>query len=109
MPRPIWLLLRTSIKVGDNAVFATADEIGPDQEVYTAGFPGPDDTLPNFKMTTGKLANRTMGELEGAGWRLTNTVAPGNSGGPLMDASGRVLGVVVAHIPVTGIVKKDGA
>lgn len=99
-------LLQLGLQVGNSAVFAQQDEIAADQEVYTAGFPGPDDTLPNFKMTTGKLSGRSMGELEDKHWRLTNSIASGNSGGPLMDASGRVLGVVVAHIPVTGIVKK---
>lgn len=100
-------VLQTDFPVGDIAVFAQNDEIKEGAEVYTAGFPGPGDSMPNFKMTTGQLANRGLGELDDENWRLTNAVAPGNSGGALMDASGRVLGVVVAHIPVTGIVKKD--
>lgn len=100
-------LLQTGLAVGDIAVFAREDAIGPEQAVHTAGFPGPGDSLPNFKMTTGKLANRTLGDDDLTNWRLTNEVAPGNSGGALMDDSGRVLGVVVAHIPVTGIVKKS--
>ena len=105
-PQADLALLQTGLAVGDIAVFAKEDAIGPEQDVHTAGFPGPGDSLPNFKMTTGKLANRTLGDDDLTNWRLTNEVAPGNSGGALMDDSGRVLGVVVAHIPVTGIVKK---
>ena len=99
-------VLQTDLNVGDSAVFAQEDKIAEGEVVHTAGFPGPGDSMPNFKMTTGTLTKRPLGELEGANWRLTNEVAPGNSGGPLMDGSGRVLGVVVAHVPVTGIVKK---
>ena len=99
-------VLQTNFDVGDSAVFAQEDKIAEGEVVHTAGFPGPGDSMPNFKMTTGTLTKRPLGELEGANWRLTNEVAPGNSGGPLMDGGGRVLGVVVAHVPVTGIVKK---
>ena len=63
---------------------------------------------PTFVMTTGRRSERKVtGDDMDLYWLLTNQIDPGNSGGPLIDASGRVVGVVAAELPVTGIVKKS--
>jgi len=64
-------------------------------EVYSAGFPLGD---PNFTLTKG-IVSKSIGEGE-TSWASVDTVIehdakirPGNSGGPLVDTDGRVVGV----------------
>lgn len=69
-------------------------EIGPAVEVYAAGFPLGD---PNFTLTRGIVSKISAGET---GWASVDSVIEhdarirnGNSGGPLVDSEGRVVGV----------------
>lgn len=68
------------------------------QEVYTLGFP-----LGALLGTSAKLSTGTVSSLYGMQddprlFQISNPLQPGNSGGPLFDADGRLIGVVVASL-----------
>lgn len=87
-------MLKTDFEGPAIAVFADQQpEIGEDS--YVAGYPLL-DTLWSLNFTNGIISSQSpLGEP-----RLLQTTAPvqhGNSGGPMFDASGHVVGVVVAR------------
>ncbi|WP_374384648.1 tetratricopeptide repeat-containing serine protease family protein [Dongia sp.] len=101
-------VIKTSIPLGTPVAIASGNEIAPEMALYTGGYPGLGDDDPTFVMTDGRLADRKLkGDDVLNYWLLTNQIHSGNSGGPLLDSSGLVVGVVAAELPVTGIVKKD--
>jgi len=66
-----------------------------DEAVVAAGFPGL-NAQPSFQLSRGTISNATF--RTGAGpfsayVQHTAAIDPGNSGGPLLDASGRLLGI----------------
>lgn len=69
--------------------------------VFAAGYPEGG----RFRLTRGEVVdlsrNLALGNAGGT-LRITSEVQPGNSGGPLFDASGRVVGVVYAIELATG-------
>jgi S1-C subfamily serine protease len=88
-------LLKTDFEGDGIAVFADQQpEIGEDS--YVAGYPML-DKLWSLNFTDGIISSQSpLGEP-----RLLQTTAPvqhGNSGGPMFDASGHVIGVVVARL-----------
>lgn len=100
-------VLKTSFRTGGVAQFADQADIAFEDKLYTGGYPAAnEDADPDFAMTEGQRSKRDIGEESEKSWLLSNQVNPGNSGGPLLDSSGLVKGVVFASIPVTGIVKK---
>ena len=101
-------VIKTAIPLGASVPVAAGSDIAPEMDLYTGGYPGLGDDDPTFVMTDGRLAERKLkGDDSLNYWLLTNQIHPGNSGGPLLDKSGLVVGVVAAELPVTGIVKKD--
>jgi len=101
-------VIKTTIPLGTPIPFAPGDTLPMEMTLYTGGYPGLDSNAPTFVMTTGHLSSRKIGS-DGAQdyWLLSNQIHPGNSGGPLFDDTGRVVGIVAAELPVTGIVKKS--
>jgi serine protease Do len=77
-------------------------DIGPGLDVYAAGFPLGD---PEFTLTRGIVAKaKAGGDLTGTSsidYTIEHdaTIQPGNSGGPLVDESGRVVAVNYAGGP----------
>ncbi|NOY41789.1 MAG: trypsin-like serine protease [Planctomycetes bacterium] len=67
------------------------------EPVRVVGFPLSDMLGKGIKMTSGTVAGRTQ-EEEGGGrtFQIDATVNPGNSGGPIVDDQGRVVGVASA-------------
>jgi S1-C subfamily serine protease len=67
-------------------------------EVFTIGFPQPDLQGVEPKFTEGTISSlaglRDAPEL----FQISVPVQPGNSGGPLIDAQGNVIGLVVARL-----------
>lgn len=100
-------ILRTKVSLGDPAALADEAEIPLEMKLRTGGYPGIGDAEPNFVTTSGQRSTRGLGVEEDEYWLLTNRIDSGNSGGPLLDETGLIRGVVFASLPVTGIVKKS--
>jgi TPR repeat protein len=67
------------------------------EAVMVAGFPL-QGLLSGFQVTTGTLASLSGLGGDTSRFQLTAPVQPGNSGGPVLDATGRVMGVVVSKL-----------
>jgi S1-C subfamily serine protease len=72
-------------------------------EVYAIGFPLLED-FRAIKITDGIVSGLSGSEGNSSEMQVTAAIQPGNSGGPLVDDSGHVIGVVAAKY--TGQVQK---
>ncbi len=50
-----------------------------------------------IKLTTGVISARSGFEGDVSMYQISAPIQPGNSGGPLFDSKGNVIGIVVAH------------
>ena len=66
------------------------------QELFTIGFPNPILQGISAKLTKGTVASLTGIQDDLRLYQISVPVQPGNSGGPLLDLSGNILGVIVA-------------
>jgi S1-C subfamily serine protease len=78
------------------------------ESVVAFGFP-----LPGLLSSEGNVSVGILSALSGIGdnpheLQISAPVQPGNSGGPLLDANGRVLGVVVAKLDAVKVARITG-
>lgn len=78
------------------------------QSVFTIGFP--DTQLQGFspKMTQGEISSLSGIQDDPRDWQISVPVQPGNSGGPLFDAQGNVVGLVVGKLDVLITARASG-
>jgi hypothetical protein len=65
-------------------------------EIYISGWPHPGRAITEriFQITSGKISGRPLGSLEdGYALVYTNITRSGMSGGPILDAAGRIIGI----------------
>ncbi len=68
-------------------------------EVFTLGYPQPFGLMgEEVKFTDGKVSSKTGFNNDIRTYQITVPVQPGNSGGPLFDFDGNLLGVIVSKI-----------
>lgn len=98
-------LLKTDLKAPAIAVFRNPVDIGRGGEISVIGYGT--YKLPPLRP---KLTAGTFHAPNQAGTRLQMAVAvrPGNSGGPVLDSSGHVIGVVYAQINTPEVYKRHG-
>lgn len=75
--------------------------------VFTLGFPNP--SLQGFesKYTSGEISSFSgLGDATNV-LQITTPLQPGNSGGPLIDSTGNVVGVVVARINALAVLREE--
>ena len=79
------------------------------QKVFTMGYPVPDVLGYEAKYSEGAISS--LSGIQGAVSLIQTTVPiqPGNSGGPLSDESGKVVGVVTSTAAVQSFLKHTGA
>ncbi len=79
------------------------------QSVFTIGFP--DTQLQGFspKMTQGEISSLSGVQDDVRDWQISVPVQPGNSGGPLFDFHGNVIGLVVAKLDAVVTAQTTGA
>jgi serine protease Do len=66
--------------------------------VYTIGFPMPDDLGVNAKVSEGIVNSITGMDDDPRMYQISIPIQPGNSGGPLLDSKGGVIGVVTSTL-----------
>ncbi|OYZ89227.1 MAG: hypothetical protein B7X99_20160 [Rhizobiales bacterium 17-65-6] len=92
-------LLQTSLRTRELPAFVPRARIG--QGVYVYGFP-----LTQRLASTGNFTTGGVSAMAGIGddtsrLQISAPVQPGNSGGPVLDQNGNVVGVVVAVLSTT--------
>jgi|GEM_PF-2180380 len=67
------------------------------ERVFAAGYPGAADFSSPFEptITAGEITKAGVQEPFGQIFQITAPIGPGNSGGPLLDAGGRAIGINV--------------
>ncbi len=78
------------------------------ETVFTVGFP-----LPTLQGFSPKVTKGVVSGLKGVGddpklYQIDASVQPGNSGGPLADSSGQLIGVVVARLSDAAVMRTQG-
>ncbi|MCI0756475.1 S1C family serine protease [Teichococcus vastitatis] len=93
---------------GEVLPFRASPEVRRGEGVIAYGFP-----LPGLLSSDPKLTRGEVNGLNGLGnnpghYQISAEVQPGNSGGPLFDLRGHVVGVVVSKLHAQNIAKRTG-
>lgn len=79
------------------AVKSNMAEVGED--VFVLGYPLTQYMGDEIKLTNGIISSRTGYQGDVANYQISAPIQPGNSGGPMFDSKGNVIGIVVAGVP----------
>lgn len=93
---------------GEPLAFRAAPPVRRGEGVIAYGFP-----LPGLLSSDPKLTRGEVNGLNGLGnnpahYQISAAVQPGNSGGPLLDLQGNLVGVVVSKLHAQNIAKQTG-
>lgn len=94
-------LLDTQMSSLSLASFHSGLKVGDPVSAY--GFPYPELLSPNF--TTGNVTSLIGMGRDTRFLQMSTPIQPGNSGGPLLDASGNVVGVVVSQLDALAVMQ----
>lgn len=102
-------LLRVERAVAYRMSLAEDGHLQTGDKVFTVGFPVPDLLGPEPKYSEGVVS--ALSGIRGAAnvLQMTTPVQPGNSGGPVVDADGHIVGVVDAQAAALTFYKGAGA
>jgi TPR repeat protein len=78
------------------------------QSVFTIGFPNIGFQGFSPKMTKGEINSLSGLQDDPRHWQISVPVQPGNSGGPLFDEAGNVVGVVLSKLDAIKVAKFTG-
>ena len=83
-------------------------KVGLGDEVFTIGFPQIGVQGISAKYTKGDISSLTGVKDDPRNFQISVPVQPGNSGGPLVNEYGNVVGVVVARLNALKLLKETG-
>lgn len=72
-------------------------DVGDD--VFVLGYPLTQNLGKEIKLTNGIISSHTGYQGDVSTYQITAPIQPGNSGGPMFDSRGNVIGIVVAGVP----------
>ena len=86
-----------------------SEDIRLGEKVLVAGYPFGDVFSNTIKVTSG-IASATRGAGDDSGqFQLDAAIQPGNSGGPIYDSSGNIVGVVISQLDKLKMAKAIGS
>lgn len=92
--------LHSTVKAQAFLVFAPDNSVSLGDHVFTVGFPAPGLLGVDPKYSNGVVSSLTGIEDTRSLMQITIPIQPGNSGGAVADAQGRVVGVVVSSAAI---------
>lgn len=78
------------------------------EDIFTIGFPMPDIQGFSPKMTKGVISSLNGIQDEDLEYQIDASIQPGNSGGPLVNNNGELVGVIVSSLRDSYIAEKKG-
>src|SRR6185295_2870590 len=101
-------ILKTQLSVPKTIAMRSSPALRLGESVIAFGFPLSGSLSQGGNLTTGNVS-----ALAGLGddpkyLQITAPVQPGNSGGPLLDESGNLIGVITAKLDAMAIAKRTG-
>ena len=91
-------LLRVEAATPAFATFRASPDLRAGDSVVVAGFPLPTVLQNGLNVTVGNVSSLAGFRGNSALLQITAPVQPGNSGGPLLDMTGNVVGVIVSKL-----------
>lgn len=101
-------LIATGAKPTDIAVFKEGRGARLGEEVVVAGYPLRRILSSGLNVTTGTVSALSGLRDDTNTLQITAPMQPGNSGGPLLDASGHVIGIVVGRLNAIRFARATG-
>ena len=102
-------ILKVTDTAGDIANFRPSDLERPGESVIVAGFPLQGLLTSKASVTTGIISALAGPNEDKKLFQITAPVQPGNSGGPLVDNQGSVVGIVVSKLNSLRVARATGA
>ena len=86
----------------------SSGEVMLGQTVFTIGFPNIGLQGYSPKFTKGEISSLSGFQDDPRHWQISVPVQPGNSGGPIFDEAGNIVGVVLAKLDALKVAKVTG-
>jgi TPR repeat protein len=78
------------------------------QNIFSIGFPNIEIQGTSPKMTKGEISSLNGYQDDPRLWQISVPIQPGNSGGPLCDEGGNVIGIVISKLNAVVMAKATG-
>ena len=91
------------------ATFRSAPSVRVGEDITVVGYPLGDLLGTTIKATAGTVSSLTGINNDSAMLQIDASVQPGNSGGPLVDSAGNVIGVVTSKLDDIEMLKQTGS
>jgi len=78
------------------------------QDVYSYGYPLGEDLGSNPSFSDGTISSFEGLKGDATVYRISNPIQPGNSGGPLVDSSGKLIGIIVSSLDALASIESYG-
>jgi len=101
-------VLRTELRTPQIAALRVGPPVRLGESVVSFGFPLTGALSKEGNLTTGNVSALAGLRDDPTYLQMTAPVQPGNSGGPLLDSSANVIGVVTAKLDAVAIAKRTG-
>ena len=93
---------------GETASFSESHQAALGETATVAGYPFGGLLASDLHVTSGIVSALAGLQDDSTRLQITAPVQPGNSGGPLLDESGNVIGVVVSRLNALGVARATG-
>ena len=93
---------------GETAAFSESPQAALGETATVAGYPFGRLLASDLHVTSGNISALAGLRDDSTRLQITAPVQPGNSGGPLLDESGNVIGVVVSRLNALGVARATG-
>jgi TPR repeat protein len=87
-------VLKVDLQSSVHLKVTSGDRIRLGSPIFTLGFPNPDIQGLSPKLTRGEISSINGTHDDPRSWQVSAPVQSGNSGGPLLDLEGRVVGMI---------------